>query len=282
MGPDRQMFHVKHLADEVRCSPRRFHVKHLDSTHRKYLQRLLCGLELGVEVGEDSQQLMLEHLDFVLEWNGRINLTTITDPMEAIRLHIVDSLIALPEVMSLREGLMCDLGSGGGFPGIPLAIASGRDTVLVESVQKKARLLAQFIQQSTSAWSERVTVEPVRAEEYALRFGGQASLVTARALSQLGSLVELASPLLRPEGALVALKGPITEAELEVARDTARMTGMEVVSTRREVLPQDGEARTIVTVVRTGKSIVKLPRRTGMAQREPLFKAGSRQAGSEL
>lgn len=248
-------------------------MKHLGHEHSAYLGKLLELM--GIECSAEQQEGMLAHLDWVLEWTPKINLTAITDPYEAIRLHIADSLTALVLLQSLPDGVLCDIGSGAGYPGVPLSIASGRDTVLLESVKKKAGVLMGFLDSCSEISRPRIQVAPVRAELYAISNPASASVVSARAVSQLGALVELAAPLLRPGGVLVAMKGDLAEEEMETAGAVAALCGMRIVEAVEFVLPEGCERRTLVTVRRVGDSQVKLPRRPGMAQRYPLV-AGSR------
>lgn len=243
-------------------------MKHLVRKHTNYFVGLLelCDVQLSpAQVGT-----MLEHLDFVLDWNERINLTAIVEPYEAIRLHLVDSLLARLAVDACAGGELCDIGSGAGFPGVPLAIATGRPTVLVESVKKKAGVITGFLDFSGRDSLRNITVVPLRAEEYALAHSARASVVTARALSRMGSLIELASPLLAQGGSLVALKGPVTAEELQAARGVATLVGMEITGVREISLPGAGEARTFVTVTKISESRIALPRRNGLAQKNPL------------
>jgi 16S rRNA (guanine527-N7)-methyltransferase len=247
---------------------RRFHVKHLGQEHRDYFAGLLEKCDIALSDGQ--VELMLQHLDFVLDWNQRINLTSINEPYEAVRLHLIDSLLARADVDACLDGPLCDIGSGAGFPGLPLAIATGRSTVLVESVKKKAGVVSSLLGSSAQGPFGDVQVFPVRAEEYAGDHGGRAAVVTARALSQLSSLIELASPLLKRGGSLVALKGTLSPEEAQSARRVASLVGMEITGIRATALPGGHESRTLVTVTKAGESMVALPRRTGLAQKEPL------------
>jgi 16S rRNA (guanine527-N7)-methyltransferase len=243
-------------------------VKHLGDEHSSYLADLLA--DMGVDCPVEQQRVMLLHLDWVLDWTGRINLTAITDPYEAIRLHIADSLTALEVLRSSPGGTICDIGSGAGYPGVPLSIATGRDTVLVESVSKKARVLGGFLDSLPEGSRPRIQVSPLRAELYAAANPDSVSVVTARAVSQLGALIELAAPLLRPGGVLVALKGDLAKEEAETAGVAGELCGMSIVDVVQLALPGMGELRTLVTVCRVGDPRVQLPRRPGMAQRVPL------------
>ena len=212
--------------------------------------------------------VMLQHLRLVLEANETTNLTRISSFDEGVLLHIEDSLAGLPEVQASPEGLLVDLGSGAGFPGIPLAIATKRPTLLVESVGKKAALLKGFAEQL--GLSEQVEVYGGRAEELAVERPGQAAVVTARAVSKLGSLMELASPLLMHGGRLVCYKANVDDDEERVARAIQSKVGMEFCSVRDFVL-SDGETRRSIWVFqKTAEPTILLPRKNGMAQRKPL------------
>jgi 16S rRNA (guanine527-N7)-methyltransferase len=207
------------------------------------------------------------HLDAVLEANKIQSLTTIADVESASRLHVVDSLTALPEVEAAPFGRLVDLGSGTGYPGIPLALVTGRETVLVESVAKKARFL-EDVSRRLKDYCD-ITVEHARAES-AVPACGAFAVATARAVSSLASLVELAAPFLVERGRLVALKGPLSDDELERGKVAADMVGMELGAVRELCLP-GGENRSIVVFERTcGLPRISVPRTPGKAQRKPL------------
>jgi len=223
---------------------------------------------LGIELGVTAQTQVIEHLQWVLDENTRVNLTAIKSPNEAVRLHAVDSLTALEEVELAPAGPLLDIGTGGGFPGIPLAIASGRDTTLLDSVGKKCSAIAGFLDRA--GLGDSVCVETARAEEFALRQRGKYSVVVMRAVSALPSIVELAAPLLSVSGVLVAMKARIDDDELRRGMKAGEIVGMVHAGTRTVVLPDGGEIRSIITFQRVGESSVPLPRRNGTAQKRPL------------
>jgi 16S rRNA (guanine527-N7)-methyltransferase len=223
---------------------------------------------IGVSLRPKQCEDLAWHLARVLEANQRFNLTTITDPEDAIRLHVVDSLAALPEVEESPIGSLADLGSGAGFPGVPLGITSGRSVLLVESVGKKARFLQEVAVGLSSRYS--IAVSNVRAEDVAQTGQGRFAVATARALSSLASLVELSAPLLVMGGRLVALKGPVSSDEIAAGDAAGEIVGLERVGARGLELPEVGESRTLVTYRKIRESRIELPRRIGSAQRRPL------------
>lgn len=217
---------------------------------------------------DQTMSLMQRYLDSILEANKVTNLTRITDGAQARLLHIEDSLVGLPEVNEAPTGLYGDLGSGGGFPGVPLALATGRKTLLVDSVKKKMAIVQSAL--DDLSLSEQISTSSERIEDLPLEYKEKFAVLTARALSKLVSLIELASPLLKKGGRLVCYKAQLSSEELEEALAVQDLVGMKMIS-QREICLSDGETtRTIVVFEKIGKSRIKLPRRIGLAQKQPL------------
>ena len=214
-----------------------------------------------------QRELLDKHLELVIEENKVTNLTRIVDWESAQVLHVEDSLAGLPEVEEALEGPYLDMGSGAGFPGIPLAIMTGRETLLADSVGKKTRALDSFA--AELGIDDIVSTYHGRIEDLALQQPNRFSLVTARALSSLASLLELASPLLAKGGRLVCYKAHSESEELEHAREIARKLGMEFVSSRGFTLSDGETSRAIIVFRKRCNPSMKLPRRAGMAQKKP-------------
>lgn len=214
-----------------------------------------------------KQDLILKHLSLLLETNESLNLTRIASPEEAKVLHIEDSLAALPELLASPEGLYGDLGSGNGYPGIPLAIASGRQTILVESVKKKAAALEHFV--AELGLFSQIQVVGERIEEAAWDRRTQFAVLTARALTALPSLLELASPLLQTNGHLICFKSQLPNEELDTARSIETKMGFTLLSDDKYVLSDSRTERRMIVFQKTGDTTVLLPRRVGMAQKKP-------------
>ena len=225
-------------------------------------------VELKIEIEPSTLQQAVRHLEWVLTQNRTLNLTSITDPIDALRLHLVDSLTALPALNEAKGGALCDMGTGGGFPGLPLALASGRRTVLADSVGKKVKALDQFL--ADTQLRDQVSTTSLRIEDLGSKLGGTFAAVTARALAPLPSLVELSTPLLTQGGRLIAMKGRLTLEELDAGDRVADLLGLQRESIDEFTLPRHGEARTLVTYVRVGATSIPLPRRVGLAQKRPL------------
>ena len=228
---------------------------------------IASGYKLGVAITELQATSLLDHLGAVLEANNRLNLTAIAEREQAIRLHIVDSIAVASHVES-AEGNIADMGSGAGFPGIPIAIVCHRPVDLIESVKKKAAFLEDCVAALCGLWGTNVLA--MRAEEVALVRGNGYQHVTARALTSLPALVELASPLLVMGGTLWAMKGAPTKQELESGVRAAGLVGMHEVERLEYRLPSSDERRMIVAYAKVSEPTIMLPRRVGVAQKRPL------------
>jgi len=176
---------------------------------------------------------LIDHLRLLLAWNRSINLTAIRDPATAVREHVLDSLTALPVLREARIETLLDLGSGGGYPGLPLALAlPARRALLVESVGKKATFLTAAAVLATEVLAAgqgrgEVDVFSGRAEALAAdpRHRERWQAVVARAIAPLAELAEIALPLVARGGILVAWKRQPLEAELAAAEPALRQLG---------------------------------------------------------
>lgn len=216
---------------------------------------------------EEQQALIRKHLDLVIEANKKTNLTRITASEEAVILHIEDSLAALDELNAAPSGLYGDLGSGAGYPGIPLAIATSRKTTLIDARQKKMNIVAGIIDEL--GLGEQITTYAGRAELLAKTQSKRYAALTARALAKLPVLMELASPLLQKGGVLICYKANMEPSELAHARRVQKATGMTLTSERDFQLENDF-TRKIITFEKTSEPAIKLPRKENEAQKHPL------------
>ena len=215
-----------------------------------YDDALDAGLrDLGLALDPAARTAIDGHVRLLLTWTGAINLTAIRQPAAVARGHVIDSLSALPVISGRSPRRLLDLGSGGGFPGVPLAaVLPGTEITLLEPVGKKARFLATVA--AATGLAGRVTVDARRAEEVAAerRWRGAWDLVAARAVSSTANLVELAFPLLAPGGALVAWKRGDLMGEMEAAvRAIDAMGGGTVDVVAVDVRGLDGHRLVIAT-----------------------------------
>ncbi|MCG2575711.1 16S rRNA (guanine(527)-N(7))-methyltransferase RsmG [Dechloromonas sp. XY25] len=167
---------------------------------------LAAGLaDLGIELPAAAQHKLLAFRDLLLKWNKTYNLTALRDPAQAVSHHLLDSLAILPHV---GDGPLLDVGSGGGLPGIPLAIAKPELSVsMVDTVQKKATFLQQA---AIELGLKNVTAHHARVEE----MSGQYAQISSRAFAEIGLFVSLTRHLLAPGGRWLAMKGIRPDEEI--------------------------------------------------------------------
>lgn len=220
---------------------------------------------IGVEFDAGDLDRFGRYLDLLLDANTRFNLTAIRDPDEAWQRHILDSLTLLPLLASLDAGeRVVDVGSGGGAPGLPLAIAMpDLRFTLVESTGKKAEFLKSA---SRELGLSNVSVVNARAED-AGRDGAhrdQFALATARALGPLRVALELVMPFVRPGGLGLFIKGAKAEEEIQEAKSALKALGSDVID-----VAQTPTGR-IVVVEKSRPTDRRYPRRPGEPKRDPL------------
>jgi 16S rRNA (guanine527-N7)-methyltransferase len=195
--------------------------------------------QLGLDLTDAQQRALVAHLDLMDEWNARFNLTAIRDRDQQVTKHVLDSLSVRPWLRGTR---IADVGSGAGFPGIPLAIVEpARRFALIESTGKKCRFL-EAVRDALAL--DNVDVVQTRAEQYKpdLRY----ETVIARAVGPLADLVRYAGPLLAGGGRLLAMKGRHPADEL-----SAKLNGWKVVGVHRLTVPGLAEERHLVEIARS-------------------------------
>lgn len=221
----------------------------------------------GRVLSEEQHRRMERYLELLADANTRMNLTRIVDKEQAMVAHVGDALTLLPFI---SQGAMkiVDIGSGGGVPGIPLAVAllDCRIT-LVEATQKKAAFLQQC---ATELGLSNVTVLAKRAEEVASGELREAcDVVTARAVGELAFLVEWGIPLLKKGGTLLAMKGAKAQEEIAAADRAIKMLS----ATRPVVHPVElpgAEHHVIVEITKMGRTDARFPRPASVAKGKAL------------
>ncbi|MFO7983285.1 MAG: 16S rRNA (guanine(527)-N(7))-methyltransferase RsmG [Desulfuromonadales bacterium] len=203
------------------------------------LQRGLAALDLAV-TPQQEERLML-CLRELLRWNEKVNLTSITDEDEAVEKHIIDSLTLLPHLG--ENSSLLDIGSGGGFPGLPLKIMRpDLEVVSVDAVQKKIlfqRHVARLLNLETFT-AVHGRIESLSEKE---SFRQGFSMVTSRALSDIETFLRWAKPFAGPRGRFVAMKGRDGEQELEKSREAMEREDIELLEIVRIHLPFSGSLR---------------------------------------
>jgi 16S rRNA (guanine527-N7)-methyltransferase len=225
--------------------------------------------DLGLRPGAAARAAIDGHVRLLLAWTSAINLTAIREPAAVATGHVVDSLSAVPWLRDRGAERILDLGSGGGFPGLPIAamLPDARVTLL-EPIGKKAAFLRAVV--DATGLASRASVIADRAEALAADPArrGTWSVVTARAVASTAELVELAFPLLEPGGTVVAWKRGDLDVELARARRAVDALGggsLEIIDVAAEGL----SAHRLVIARRTGAVPLAYPRDPGARRRRP-------------
>jgi len=193
----------------------------------QWRELMRCQVEnAGINASSDSQNLKIDKIvafvSELLAWNQKINLTAITDAEEVAEKHIIDSLI--PAKFIPDNASVIDLGTGGGFPGIPLIIYMPSLAVtLVDSSRKKINFLKYVIRILNF---QNISAHQFRVEELSDHpdFAGQFDVVISRAFTSLNRFFEVAAPLIKPDGVIIAMKGKEVEKEIDDLK-SAGMSG---------------------------------------------------------
>lgn len=225
--------------------------------------------EIGLEMSETEAQRQLSYLDGIYEKNDVLNLTRVSRGTDAVVLHIVDALVPCAVGVSLPTNVsLLDIGTGGGFPGVPLSIHTGCHATLIDSVGKKIGAVEEVLRENEL--DSQVRCRAIRAEDLAREVPESFDVVTARAVAPLETILEYAMPLLTYEGIFISYKSQIEFDEWNNAELVASHIGMRNVSRETISLPFDFGKREISVWQRVDDSEIELPRRTGIARKKPL------------
>ncbi|MBS4023327.1 MAG: 16S rRNA (guanine(527)-N(7))-methyltransferase RsmG [Dethiobacter sp.] len=223
----------------------------------------------GVELSEQTITSFHKYFDLITAANRELNLTRITDPREVMVKHFLDSL----ELLTWRHeprGMLLDVGSGAGLPGIPLKIARPElEVVLLDSSRKKINYLEDTI---TKLEIAGISALHSRAEDLAKLedWRDSADLVVSRALASLNILLELCLPFVRPGGVFIAYKGPTYETDLQATAPALSLLNGRHTESRPYTLPFGMGGRALLIFEKTGVTPRQFPRRAGMPHKRPL------------
>ena len=235
----------------------------------KYLAQMTQAL-IGIRLSAAQLSTFEQYERILLEWNTRFNLTAIRDPKEVNVKHFLDSLTCLIAMRDTPSERVVDIGTGAGFPGIPLKIACpAMRLTLVESVGKKAEFLRHTV---NTLGLEGVNVVQERAETL-----GQMSAhrehydwAVGRAVAVMAVLAEYLLPLAKLGGKILAMKGESAPAEVHAAEHSMRMMGGHLRQLIPVTLPTVAEERYLVVVDKIAATPQAYPRRVGVPTKKPL------------
>ena len=226
--------------------------------------------EYNIELTDKQISQYAEYMEQILEYNEHINLTSITDRDEFIKKHYVDSILgALNDEFQAGE-MIIDVGTGAGFPGVPLAILfPEKEFVLLDSLNKRLKIVSEICH---SAGINNVRVLHSRAEDAGKNkeYREQFDLCVSRAVANLSTLSEYCLPFVAVNGSFVSYKSGDSEEEIQQAKHAISLLGGKVKNVDKFQLPGTDMGRALVEIEKTKQTPGKYPRKAGLPAKEPL------------
>ncbi len=222
--------------------------------------------QLHIAKPEEKEAQLIKYMEGVLEWNQKVNLTAITDRNEFIQKHFIDSLLCADTLEFTESSSICDIGTGGGFPGVPLAICyPDKQFTLMDSLEKRLKIVRQLCD---DIGINNVQVIHGRAEELARReeYREQFDLCVSRAVANMRVLSEYCLPFVKTGGSFIAYKGPDCRAEIDDAGKAIQMLGGD----KPEIRPLTHLEHNLVFIKKIKNTPKAYPRKAGTPAKKPL------------
>lgn len=225
---------------------------------------------------ENSNKMQIEvkniekfykYMQLLLEWNERINLTTIVEPEQIIVKHFFDSLTIKKYIE--KEKNVIDVGTGAGFPGVPLAIETENNVTLLDSLNKRINFLNDV---KEKIGLENVITVHSRAEDAAKdkKYRECFDYAVSRAVAPMNVLLEYLLPFVKVGGKVICMKGPNVKEEMDNSEKVAKILGGKIEKVEELEIPEIDMKRTVVIVKKIEKTSSKYPRKAGTPSKEPL------------
>lgn len=226
------------------------------------------GAEAGLSFSQQQLEQFTAYYELLVETNKVMNLTAITEPEEVAVKHMVDSLLAYDP--SFAGKTMADVGTGAGFPGVPLKIYCPQlQVTLIDSLGKRLKFLETVI---ATLGLKGIRTEHLRAEDAGRNKKHREAydLVTARAVARLSVLSEYCLPLVKKGGQFIALKGSKYAEEIAEGQEAVKLLGGKLVSSEEVKLPGLDDGRAIVKIAKLKATPAQYPRKAGTPEKQPL------------
>lgn len=225
-------------------------------------------LEEYVELSDEKSKKFNNYMNLVFDWNEKINLTAIKEEDEFVLKHFIDSLTVKDFITDGSS--VIDVGTGAGFPGIPLKIYNNSLKItLLDSLNKRVKFLDEVIKdldlkdiKAVHGRAEDISRMKEHREKY--------DVSISRAVAQLNVLVEYLLPFVKVGGKCICMKGPNAEEEVKNAKNAIKILGGEVESVNKFVLPGTDMERNIIVIKKIKNTNNKYPRKAGTPTKEPL------------
>lgn len=234
------------------------------------MEEFIRGIQaLKIELTDFQKQQFIDYYELLVEWNKVMNLTAITDLKEVIHKHFIDSLSLVKVLIPSNEKLL-DIGTGAGFPGIPLKIVfPDMEIILLDSLNKRLIFLEEVIKKLEL---KKIKTLHARAEEYGkdMQYREQFELVVSRAVAKLSTLSEYCLPYVKRNGHFISYKSGNIEEELVQSATAIKILGAVVDKKEEFVLPGTDIQRSLVSLMKVEATPKKYPRGAGKPSKEPL------------
>ncbi|NLW39662.1 MAG: 16S rRNA (guanine(527)-N(7))-methyltransferase RsmG [Tissierellia bacterium] len=225
---------------------------------------------LGIDLKEDEVNNFILYKELLKSWNQKINITSITDDEEIDIKHFIDSLTPLTTKLIKDGGRLIDIGTGGGFPGIPLKIVKkDLEVILLDSLNKRINFLKEVIEKLNL---EKVMAIHGRAEDFGrdLEHREQYDIAISRAVAPLNTLAEYSLPFVKVGGYFIAMKGKDVDEELKEAKRAIEILGGELKEKLLVDLPFSDITHSLIIIEKKTKTSTKYPRGAGKPKKRPL------------
>ena len=224
--------------------------------------------KMEILLNEEQQTKFYKYMELIIDWNKKINLTAITEPWEVINKHFIDSISILKQIESKDK--VVDIGTGAGFPGVPIKIANPSiEITLVDSLNKRINFLKEIIKELDLKGIEAVHA---RAEEFgqSKAYREKYDVVTSRAVARLNILVEYMLPIVKVGGKCICMKGPESEEEIKEAQKAINVLGGTIKNVEKFSLPETDINRTIIVIEKNRETPETYPRKAGTPTKNPI------------
>lgn len=224
--------------------------------------------KINIEIKNDEAKKFYDYMNILLEWNEKINLTAITEENEVILKHFIDS-ITIEKYVKDNDKVV-DIGTGAGFPGIPLnIIRNNANYTLVDSLNKRIKFLEEVI---NLLELKNIIAVHSRVEDFEKHKENRESydIATSRAVASLNILLEYLLPLVKVGGICICMKGSNVKEEIEKSEKALDILGGKIEEVKEIVLPDSDIVRNIVIVKKIRPTPSKYPRKAGTAAKEPI------------
>ena len=241
---------------------------------QNFVDKMMSGAEaLGINLSENQIKQFYQYYSQMITWNQVMNLTAITEMNDVISKHFIDSLSLIRVVPELAESQVSiiDVGTGAGFPGIPLKIAfPNLKVTLLDSLNKRIKFLNEVV--DSLGLTEVRTIHG-RAEDFGKNpdYREQYDYCVSRAVANISTLSEYCLPFVRIDGCFIPYKSGKVDEELEQGKRAIKILGGEIEKLDRfSLIGAEGE-RTLVLIRKKSKTAKKYPRKAGLPSKEPLI-----------